>query len=137
MLNAMNVYVSAHSLGYLLHPAQLAHMLAEWPLAVHGFTNSAIDRLFFLSFLLLLWPAAKRLHPALFVFALAVGLLNPLSGTFMSYSRYILLAFPIFLTAAMLLRSPNARWLRTPVLYAFVLFQGLFLTMHALSYWVA
>jgi len=137
MFQAMKSYVSAHSITYVLHPLQLAHALAEWPLAIHGFTNSAIDRALFLVFLLLLVPMFRRVHPALAVFALAVGILNVASGTFMSYSRYLLLAFPIFIAAAMLLQRPNLRVLRLPLAYCMVMVQGLFLVMHALSYWVA
>jgi hypothetical protein len=137
MLNAMQGYVSAHSLSYLLHPVELAQALGEWPLALHGFTNSAIDRLVFVGFLLLLVPLFRRVHPALAVYALVVGILNVVSGTFMSYSRYVLLAFPVFIAAAMLLQKPNLRFLRLPIAFSFTLIQGLFLVMHSLSYWVA
>ena len=137
MFQAMHSYVSAHSLTYVLHPVQLAQALWQWPLALHGFTNSIVDRALFLLFLALLVPMFRRLHPSLALFALAVGLLNVLSGTFMSYSRYLLLAFPVFITAALLLERPNLRSLRMPLAYCMVLIQGLFLVMHALSYWVA
>jgi hypothetical protein len=108
MIQAMTGYVSAHSLSYILHPVELAQALGQWPLAIHGFTNSIIDRAVFLGFLLLLAPLFRRVHPALAVYALAVGLLNVVSGTFMSYSRYILLAFPIFIAAAVLLTPQGA-----------------------------
>lgn len=137
MLQAMKGYVSAHSLTYVLHPLQLAQALAQWPLALHGFTNSIIDRALFLVFLLLIVPTFRRLHPALAAFALAVGILNVLSGTFMSYSRYLLLAFPVFITAALLLDRPNLRFVRLPLAYCMILVQGLFVVMYALNYWVA
>jgi hypothetical protein len=137
MFRAMQDYVSAHSLLYLLHPLQLIQHWAEWPLAIHGFTNSIIDRAFFLAFLLLIAPMVRRVHPALAVYALAVGLLNVLSGTFMSYTRYILLAFPVFLTLALLLRQRRGLAWQAPLLVCSTLFQGVFLVMHALNYWVA
>ena len=137
MFETMKSYVSAHSITYILHPLQLAHALGQWPLAIHGFTNSAIDRALFLVFLLLLVPMFRRVHPALAVFALAVGVLNVVSGTFMSYSRYLLLAFPLFIAAATLLQQPNRRFLRLPLAYCMVMVQGLLLVIHALSYWVA
>ncbi len=137
MFQAMQSYVSAHSLSYVLHPLQLARVLGEWPLDVHGFTNSAIDRLFFLLFLGLLVPLFQRVHPALAVYGLMVGVLNVISGTFMSYSRYLLLAFPVFIAAAILLSQPRTRWALVPLTYTFVMVQGLFVTMHALGYWVA
>lgn len=137
MFSAMQDYVSNHSLGYLLHPLELVRLWSEWPLALHGFTNSIIDRAFFLGFLLLIVPMVRRVHPALAVYALAIGLLNVLSGTFMSYTRYVLLAFPLFITLALLLRERRVAVLRTPILFLSTMFQGIFLTMHALSYWVA
>jgi hypothetical protein len=137
MFNAMSDYISAHSLGYLLHPLQLLQLLAQWPLELHGFTDSVIDRLFFLGFLILILPMLRRVHPALAVYALAVGLLNVLSGTFMSYTRYILLAFPVFITLALLLRDRRLAVWRLPLLFFSTMVQALFLVMHALSYWVA
>ncbi len=137
MFNAMEHYVSAHSIRYVLHPIQLILTLARGPLAIHGFTNSIIDRLFFVAFVLLLVPMFRRLHPALAVFGLAVGILNILSGTFMSYTRYLLLAFPVFIAAGLVLERPRARPYRLPVACCLSLVQGLFLVMHALSYWVA
>jgi len=137
MFEAMKNYVSAHSLTYVLHPADLARALGEWPLALHGFTNSAIDRALFLVFLLLLPPMFRRVHPALAVFGVGVGLLNVLSGTFMSYSRYLLLAFPVFITAGLLLQGSRLRRLTVPLVCSLALIQGLFLVMYALSYWVA
>lgn len=137
MLQAMKVYVSAHSITYILHPVELARALGEWPLAIHGFTNSAIDRVVFLAFVLLLAPLFRRVHPALACYALVVGCLNVVSGTFMSYTRYVLMAYPAFMAAALLLEEPARRWLRLPIAYLLVLCQGLFLVMHALSFWVA
>jgi len=137
MFQAMKVYVSAHSITYILHPLQLAHALGQWPLAIHGYTNSLIDRAIFACFLLLLVPMFRRLHPALAWYALAVGSLNVLSGTFMSYSRYVLLAFPIFITAALLFERPAWRVWRAPLACVLAGVQGLFLVMQALNYWVA
>jgi hypothetical protein len=137
MFQTMKSYVSAHSITYILHPLQLAHALGEWPLAIHGFTNSVIDRALFLLFVLLLVPLFRRVHPALALFGLAVGILNVVSGTFMSYSRYLLLAFPVFIAAALVLDRPSWRQLRLPLAYCMLLLQGLFVAMQALSYWVA
>jgi hypothetical protein len=137
MFNAMEHYVSAHSIRYVLRPIQLIQTLTQGPLAIHGFTDSIIDRLFFVAFLLLLVPMFRRLHPALAVFGLAVGILNILSGTFMSYTRYFLLDFPVFIAAGLLLERTGTRPYRLPLACCLSLFQGLFLVMHALSYWIA
>ncbi|HEU0169701.1 MAG TPA: hypothetical protein VFS62_18150, partial [Chloroflexota bacterium] len=60
-----------------------------------------------------------------------------LSGTFMSYPRYLLAAFPVFLCVALLLQDRRVKWLQPPLLFLFVMLQSLFVVMHALSYWVA
>jgi len=137
MFRAMRAYVSDHSITYLFHPATLVRLLFEQPLALHGFTNSIIDRVVFLLFLLMLALMFRRIHPSLTVYAAAVGLLNVVSGTFMSYSRYVLLAFPAFVVLALVLRGRRVRWLTLPLAGSWAILQGLLLAMHALSYWVA
>jgi hypothetical protein len=55
----------------------------------------------------------------------------------MSYPRYLLAAFPVFLCVALLLQHRAVKWLQPPLLFLFVMLQSLFVVMHALSYWVA
>ena len=137
MMQAEKVYVSGYSLLNVLHPDQLWQQLMRGPLAIHGYTDSMIDRAFFAAFLVLLIPMFRRLPLPLALFALGAGVLSVLSGTFMSYPRYLLAAFPLFLAVALLLQHRQVRWLQPPLLFLFTMLQGLFLVMHALSYWVA
>ena len=89
----------------------------------HGFTNallnvhtldgivdSALDRAFFLLFLALLWPI-YRLDKVWFFYVLPAGLVPALSSWFMSYRRYIMVLFPMFVVLALLLRKAKSRWL--------------------------
>jgi hypothetical protein len=59
------------------------------------------------------------------------------TGTFMSYQRYMLLAFPIFLGLAIGLRRWRLGWLQWPLVFVLIMVQGLFTAMCALDYWVA
>ena len=62
--------------------------------------------------LALIWPTAKRLGWGYGVYALAiVGLPALSSKDFMGMGRYLLAAFPLFLTLALLLRErPRLKW---------------------------
>lgn len=137
MMQAEKVYVSGYSILNVLHPAQLWQQLMHGPLAIHGYTDSEIDRAFFAAFLALLIPLFRRVPLPLALFALGTGVLSVLSGTFMSYPRYLLAAFPVFLCVALLLQDRRVKWLQPPLLFLFVMLQSLFVVMHALSYWVA
>ncbi|MBF0572037.1 MAG: glycosyltransferase family 39 protein [Candidatus Omnitrophica bacterium] len=100
--------------------------------AFHGFTTSSIDRLFFCSFLLLLWPMCKDLDKTLFFYAVVICLIPALSDSFMAYSRYVLPAFPLFIVLAKRLNNKS-------YFLALLMFvsQLVFLLAHSLNYWIA
>ncbi|MBV9119693.1 MAG: glycosyltransferase family 39 protein [Chloroflexi bacterium] len=137
MAEATKMNISGFSLTAALHPVQLFQQLFQQPLEVHGFNDSMIDRAFFAAFLALLIPLFRRVHPALAFYTLAVGLITIVSGSFVSYSRYVMLGFPLFVVLTLLLDRENLAFLRAPLTYLFVMVQSLFLVMHALNYWVA
>ena len=103
--------------------------------ALHGFTNSIIDRVFFIFYLLLLYLIYKRLDKTMFVYALFFGM-TPLLGSFMSYARYLLVVFPIFMIMAKIFSLNKYTLLFYPTVLLFVI-QIIFLIMHSLNYWVA
>lgn len=78
---------------------------------LHGVTHSLLDRLAFLlvvATLLPLWRVDRRF----FWFVLAMGLVGPLSGSFVSYTRFAAVLFPCFLVLGIRLASPERRpWL--------------------------
>ena len=137
MARAAASNVSGFSPTLWLHPAQLVHQLTDQPLQIHGFTNSLLDRAFFLAFAALLIPLFRKVHISLALYALAMGAISVVGGSFVSYMRYVLLAFPVFIALALLLRGRRAGVLWLPLLYLFAMLQSLFLVMQALNYWVA
>lgn len=116
-------------------PQKLFVNLFLIPWQVHGYINSGIDRVFFLFFLLFLPFIYKKTDKVLFIYAFCLGL-TPFLGSFMSYIRYIVVIFPIFISLAVLVEQKYA-YMKYSVLYVFLSLQTLFLILHILNYWVA
>jgi hypothetical protein len=92
-----------------------------------------MDRAFFAVFLAsapLVWRYCDK---TLLVFYLVIGL-QPMFGSFGSYTRFLLLAFPLYIAYGQLIRSD--RYL-LPLVYAGLLLQALLLSLHASHHWVA
>ncbi|HEU0166531.1 MAG TPA: mannosyltransferase family protein [Chloroflexota bacterium] len=124
------------SLGALLHPWNIVAQLVSGPIAVHGYTDSALDRAFFLAFVALLVPIFRRVPLPLAIYALCMGTISVLGGSFDAYMRYLVVVFPLLIVVAQLLQGKRA-WLWTPLLFLFTMLQGLFVVMQASFYWVA
>lgn len=77
---------------------------------LHGMTNSAIDRVLFMVFLATL-PLMWRLDKRYFFYALGSGLVPALSNWFVSYNRFLMMCFPVFIVLARWLSGPEKRWL--------------------------
>jgi hypothetical protein len=114
----------------------LVNLFSPGALAIHGFTNSIIDRVFFVFYCFSLIFIYKRLDKTMFVYALMLGMV-PVFGNFMSYTRYVLMVFPIFMVLAKIFDEKKYEFLFYPTLFSMIMFQTLFLIMHALNYWVA
>lgn len=104
--------------------------------SLHGFTNSIIDRIFFICFLAVLYLIYKKLDKTLFAYAVMLGMV-PIFGNFMSYTRYVLLVFPIFMVLAWYFEKSKLKLLFYPILLFFIIIQTIFLIMHSLNYWVS
>ncbi|MBW2967254.1 glycosyltransferase family 39 protein, partial [Candidatus Woesearchaeota archaeon] len=102
----------------------------DWTL--HTFVWSAIDRIFFVLFLVVLYLIFRELDTTMFTYALAVGLVPAFAGNFLAYTRYLLVVFPIYMVLAKRLKG-NYIYIFVPML----MLQTLFIVMHALNYWVA
>jgi hypothetical protein len=85
----------------------------------HAFTNidsldrmmdGVLDRAFFVLVLALL-PLVYRLDKTWFWYTLPAGVVPALTSWFMSYRRYIIVLFPIFVVLAQLLAKTKSRWL--------------------------
>jgi len=97
-------------------------------LAVHGFTNSVLDRIFFVAFLAFSPLVFKRTDRSLFIFYLLLGLV-PLLGTFMSYTRYMVVLFPLFMSLGSLVEEKRWNFLKFPAIFFLFGLQIIFLIM--------
>ncbi len=78
--------------------------------SLDGMMDSALDRGFFVLFLALL-PLIYRLNKTWFWYTLPTGLVPALTSYFMSYRRYIMVCFPVFIVLAQLLARTKSRWM--------------------------
>ncbi len=86
---------------------------------VHGVLYSLLDRLAF-GFVVVALVPLWRLDRMLFWYALPMALVGPLSGSFVSYTRFAAVLFPCHLVVARLLGSERRRpllWLTLAVWY--------------------
>ncbi len=130
--NAQRFTISNNSLANLLRPVEWfrANFVGISPI-LHGYTNSVIDRVAFVIALPLLIGVWRTQHKALAVYGIVTLLVPALSGSFMSYTRHLLLVFPLFMFVGS--KVPRAELLAIPM---FAL-QVLLVLMHTGWYWVA
>jgi hypothetical protein len=134
-MHTEKLYISNRSIDNLVHPWRLFGDLFDSHLVVHNYLHSALDRSFFLVFVASLPLVYKRVDLPLFLFCAIVGL-QPFLGSFMSYMRLVLVAFPLFIAYGSLLekRSPHLMY---TLIYPLAMLQALLLSLHVLSYWVS
>jgi len=120
----------------IFNPMVFLKSFFSFPLAIHGFTNSLIDRTFFVIFLFGLPFVYKKTNKSLFFYYLMMGGV-PFFGNFMSYTRYFFVAFPIFIATASVVSTKKYKFLFIPLLFILLMLQTLFLILHSLNYWVA
>jgi hypothetical protein len=134
---AQGHFIAGFSFSKVFQPWLAVKEFFNGPLEVNGYTNSLVDRGSFLFFLVMLVPIYRLRRPELLVVALVFGLLPVLAGSFQSYTRFLLVVFPLYIGLATLLSRERFTGIRIGLLYVMGLLQSLFLIMHALSYWVA
>ncbi|HEY1663131.1 MAG TPA: hypothetical protein VGI03_11990 [Verrucomicrobiae bacterium] len=135
-LSSQNNTIGHWQISTLIHPQSIFGNFFPATYTLHGFTNSVIDRLFFLFFVLLLPRIWLKTTPVLFSYALAMGMV-PVFGSFASYPRYLLLVLPLFIALGISFSQEKRKPFLFPFLYACLLLQSLFLIMHALNHWAA
>ncbi len=104
-------------------------------LAFHGITDSFVDRLVFLGSMLLFGKIWKNQNKEYFLFAITAILVQALMGMFMAYSRYFLIAFPVFIEIALLFKKN--RYLVCILLITFSILQIYFITEYSTGSWIA
>ena len=117
-LTMQDAYNAGRSLGNFLRPLAVFTGLVDAH-AVHGVLYSALDRAVFLFVVATLVPL-WRWDRTLFWYALPMALVGPLSGSFVSYTRFAAVLFPCHLVVARLLGTERRRpflWLVLAVWY--------------------
>lgn len=77
--------------------------------SLDGMTDGLLDRAFFVLVLVAL-PAVWRLNRVWFWYVLPAGLVPALTSWFMSYRRYVVVLFPVFVVVAQWLARTKSRW---------------------------
>jgi len=98
---------------------------------IHGMTNSILDRFVFLGFLFLLWKIWRDQDKPFFYYALFFGVISALGAGMMSFGRYLIVIFPIFVQLS------RFRMNHFRVQLALFVLQVLLLAAHSLEIWVA
>ena len=106
---AQKAYPNSPSIKNMFNFGGFFHSLANVA-TLDGMTDSALDRIFFLFFLVLL-PLIYRLDKTWFWYVLPAGLVPAGTSWFMSYRRYTVVLFPVFIVLAQLLARTQSRWL--------------------------
>lgn len=136
-IHAQDRFISDRSAVNLLKPWMAVEDMFTADLTAHGFQTSVIDRLFFCGFLASLPVVYRYTDKPLFSFYLLMGL-EPLLGSYMSYTRYLMLAFPLYIAYAVWSVKPDlSPYLICGAIFPMVALQALFIALHSLNYWVA
>jgi len=106
---AQKAYPNSPSIKNMFNVAGFTHALLNVG-SVDGMMDAALDRGCFLLFLALL-PAMYRLDKLWFFYVLPAGLVPAMTSWFMSYRRYTIVLFPLFIVLAQLLARTKSRWL--------------------------
>ncbi len=121
------------SVGKMFDPAGLIQTLTM-PLHVHDFLSSAIDRVWFLVFVLSLVPLWKR-DKMMFSYSLVMGGVTVLTHSLMSFTRYSLVLIPSFIVAADFFAPAARRGFFFVTLAALFGIQLIFLIRHINFFW--
>lgn len=111
-VEAQREFISRREVSDLFSPLRLVRDLFSVAPG-HGYLDSPLDRVSFVLALVGLWLA--RRERVGFAWALAVIVVPALTG-FMSYTRYVVVAFPLFIGAGVVLSTERARVVRWLVL---------------------
>lgn len=134
--NAQKYFIGQYNVLNIFNPVLFFYNLFEPIKNIHLYTNSIIDRLFFVLYLANLPLVYKKTDKALFTLYVLMGI-TPFLGSFMAYTRYLLLALPLFITWGKIINE--RQWIIPAIIISLFLFslQVLFIILYALNYWVS
>lgn len=107
--DAQKVYPNSPSIRNIFDLGGFSNALTNIG-SIDEMMDGALDRFFFLLSLVLL-PLVYRLNRTWFWYTLPACLIPALTSWFMSYRRYVMVLFPIFIVLAQLLAQTKNRWL--------------------------
>jgi hypothetical protein len=108
-------YFNTHSVANFLDLPKFLDALIQ-PTAWHNYRGSFLDRAFVVLLISCL-PVIWKLDQTLFWWAVCLGVLPAITGTFASSTRFVTLAFPMFIALGALLCAPE-RWIARMVILA-------------------
>jgi Mannosyltransferase (PIG-V) len=131
-LKAQQLYVSNNSLGNVVRLDRwFTSNFVNITLQLHGYANSMIDRAAFILCAPLLVGVYRTQNKALFAYAALTLLIPAFAGTFMSYTRVLMVVFPLSIYLGT--RAIRTEYLAIPMFAV----QVLFYLLHTGGYWVA
>ena len=138
--NAQNYFNSGYSIQNLLHPIDwFLKNFINISYSFNGPMNGVVSRLCFIGFVVglvfsfkMFVLTFKTVNDDLWFYALVVGLVSALSGDLMSFPRYLVMIFPLFVFLAIKLKDkiPYYLVLSIPL-------QILLIILYSLNEWVA
>ncbi|HEV2392147.1 MAG TPA: hypothetical protein VG146_07260 [Verrucomicrobiae bacterium] len=130
---AQRFFPNAPSVAHILDPAGFWSALTA-PTQLHGMTDSAIDRGLFLLVAASL-PFVWRLDKTYFWYALLVGVVPAMASVFLSYTRNMMMCFPLFIVLALAWRGRVTHLLFSCALPLLLLAQAWLLLRHINFEW--
>lgn len=128
-----NVFLSSNSFLNLLHPVDwFVNNFIFIKFTLNGFTTSILNRAFFVIYAVIAVMSYKKLDKTQYVYLLVTGLIPAMTGNLMSYMRYVVVVFPLYVYIAIKLRERTVYYLLPSSVI-----QALFLLVHASNRWVA
>ncbi len=106
---AQQAFIGKPSVGRIFMPWEFWLALKNIQ-SFGGMQEGGLDRGLFVLFLAVL-PLVYRLDRAWFWYALPTGLVPAMSCGFMSYRRFIMMCFPVFIALGSTLSRPGRKWL--------------------------
>ena len=132
-LNVQQFYAAKHSVSGLLNFKDFFRDYISFK-NFHGDVDSFFDRFLFTIFICSL-PVIWKYDKRFFWFTLPLGILPPLTGSFMSYTRYLSVIFPFFVMMADIFsKSPILRFRKLAIAVMLALFL-VFLIHHSNYGW--
>ena len=132
-IDAQKYFIGRRSLSNLVDLPGLVRSFVDVEPG-HRPLNSFHDRLWFVAFLLALFKV-WRLDRRYFWFSVLLGLFPVMTGTFWSFTRFLVVVFPVFIAGADILSRQRWKALKRPIIGALFSIQILFFIRHINNYW--